>query len=229
MTNDTDYLKREYERRPWAWVPELDTTNKTLSYGPIWHECDIAIAQRLKPRLPADLPEPPDGAHCYGPYRRGGIYVDGFSCEAERRFSGWMLISRGWQYDKSYRGGGSHYILDLSDPNADEIIALNRVEAKKPFDVEVETHPVADLIQSVLNDRIQYLLSIDEQSIRDALIALGWTPPGESEWLRLDECEFEVTDGENGWHEFKDLTPAVSWIKHGPAVVRVRRKGGRDE
>ena len=50
------------------------------------------------------------------------------------------------------------------------------------------------------------------------------TPPGESEWLRLDECEFDL--GIDGlWiteHDVIDV--AIHIIQEGPSAVRVRRK-----
>ena len=64
--------------------------------------------------------------------------------------------------------------------------------------------------------------------LKQALKEAGWTPPGESEWLRLDECEFECQDppGVGAW--FHDPTNPdrglLYALRHGPAAVRVRRK-----
>jgi len=34
-----------------------------------------------------------------------------------------------------------------------------------------------NMVQSILDERMKYLLSVDENNIRNALIELGWTPP----------------------------------------------------
>jgi len=54
------------------------------------------------------------------------------------------------------------------------------------------------------------------------------TPPGESEWLRLDECEFEcqVPVGSGNWYHdnLEEDSALVTALRHGPSAVRVRSK-----
>ena len=259
MTNN-DYLKREYERRPWAWVPEVWAHCSHVV------PCDIAIAERLKPRLPADLPEPPDRAYAHGPDRRGGVPL-GYGRDLAfprgvRGFAGWYAHPGAqWRYSDSFAmfSGAAYYILDLSDENAEAIL-----EANRPKDTGAARVELVYELQNRRGLRVMAEINTNEQRIRDALIELGWTPPepqdmawhlshidwshsqvrdflkdigwtppntprSDDEWVGLDECEFQLqhlTDPER-WFSAVPEAAGHAIVYHGPAAVRVRRKGGQ--
>lgn len=198
MTNDE--LKALYEKYPWAWTLEAKGYSSWCEVPAL----QILAEHRLKPKLPVDLPEPTEDMMNRAVYLGPGpikipnkdMHFQGFMCWARRMV--WHENKLNGQFDNH-----AHYCIDINDPNADEIIALNRIE---------QTQNIIDV-----SGRLPVRL---EQTMRE----LGWTPPGESECLQLDECEFQYKHGTTWIEEIDDDDFALHIIRNGPASVRVRRK-----
>ena len=66
-------------------------------------------------------------------------------------------------------------------------------------------------------------VNTNEQRVRAALIEMGWTPPGKSDYITLSDALLEVLFDDRWWavdvEEF-----ALHLIRHGPQSVRVRGK-----
>ena len=73
-------------------------------------------------------------------------------------------------------------------------------------------------------DRKSYAeVNTNEQRVRGALIEMGWTPPGKSDYITLENALLEVLYDDRWWavdnEEF-----ALHLLRHGPQAVRVRRR-----
>jgi hypothetical protein len=161
-------------------------------------------------------------------------------------FLGWCFNPKGNKW-----GGGGFWMhltqekraiwcIDINDPNAEAIVRRNRPgvlpdESEVPEELTGNRFPpgrvhvrMADHLSDLRGLRVYADLNTNEERIRQALIDMGWTPPGEpaDEWVGLDELEVmingaRVTGGpvRIQWEQI-----ALHAIKHGPAAVRVRKK-----
>ena len=227
MTNN-EFLKDLYERHPWAFIPEGGTWG-----GSTFYPSSIEHAQRLRPFVPEHCEPVPDEAYAYGPDKPGAVFVQGPLRKPSRllRFAGWAHIEGCWFYQKDWIGDCWPTLINLSDPNAHKIIELNRPtddllcdrcggdhsgrcppkkqETKMPFEkielpgIEIDTADPAIY-----------------QALRDA----GWTPPGDSEWLRLSECRLAIRGHNGDWFGREWDHAVLHALKHSPATVRVRKK-----
>ena len=229
MSNE--YLKAEYERRPWDWQWQF--------YGHEWWYSGTTsngrCPKRLKPRLPANLPEPPEQAYCLGPNQPGGVFLHGRIRLPQNvhSFKGWILgiNNKEWFYSAG-REGTVHtiYIIDLSDPNAEAIIELNRPEAKPQGTRNTLT--IGGITVDLTDPQIHDALRDAGWCHENGLVADGWTPPDNhaDEWAALPYCQVEVLDEYGDWqliltsHDRYIMELIKALASGGFDSVRIRRK-----
>ena len=242
MSNE--YLKTEYERRPNCWQVQvyyqswgwLDSSHQV---GPEVFDTHPGFV-RLKPHLPTNLPEPPEQAFCLGPDQPGGVFLYGQIRLPQNvhSFKGWILgiNNKEWFYSAG-RVGTVHaiYIIDLSDPNAEAIIELNRPEAKPQGTRNTLT--IGGITVDLTDPQIHDALRDAGWCHENGLVADGWTPPDNhaDEWAALPYCQVEVLDEYGDWqliltsHDRYIMELIKALASGGFDSVRIRRKEKDDD
>jgi hypothetical protein len=200
MTNN-EYLKAMHEGMPGAWACQL------FSKDSRWIDCPRpkflkCIDYRLIPVVPSGCEPPPEEACAYGPDRPGAVCIDGpvklpdgVGC-----FSAWCIDHDDhddlWEYDDSYKGTIDYSsLLNLADPNAAAILALNRPDWKMP-----ETGPELPEGAPPLPDGWEYVGMGDAMPKHDECI---WFRKGRDRWTGPEPCS---QHGENHYARRKQPT-----------------------
>lgn len=140
VTNN-EWLRQEYERRPWAWIAEVKT-NKGNWFdleNPQWQ---LGFKYRLKPRLPEGI-QPAEWMYAYGPDQQGAAYI-GSDCHPSSVFIGAITEDRWDKRSPCSRSTKAHCVVCLTDPNADELIAKYSPYAPKGERADEEVQNMKD-------------------------------------------------------------------------------------
>lgn len=225
MTNDE--LKALRDKYPWAWVAEGQWKGEWRKDA-AWHRDNPT---RLKPKLPAYLPEPTEDMMNRAVYLGTGrverpFLVEGFKGWCCRMQNSWSFIPYAADIDVK-----AHYCIDNNDLNAREVIALNRAEDDDAEIGRVLSEALRKSGEPCQAHNVSAMIALDDPELVAALVQAGWIPPGESQWLRLDECEVQIEDDCGNWiginpsSSDNELLGFIGLLaEDGPVSVRVRRK-----
>ena len=88
--------------------------------------------------------------------------------------------------------------------------------------IGVEADPVLDEIRVKANGRLTEVIRLREQHTRDALIALGWTPPGEENRPAppAEPVAWRVKDFGDGWTYYRQREAAEREAESTGAVIQ---------
>ena len=180
MTNN-EFLKDLYGRYPEKWIAEVKTLTEWRQVpNPVWFP---KAKYRLRPIVPEGYEPVPDEAHAYGPDKPGAVCLHGPLAMPDNMigFSGWYFRRGRWEYEKYWLGTSYRlYLIDCTYSRGHKIISLNRPK-------KCELKP---LIPSAVRGALD-ALNHRIQKLEDQLNSTNEIPPGESEWMRLDKCEFD--------------------------------------